>query len=137
MVGWLAFLPQGILRRLMGKRMAKLLPPRSTETALIHALFAELMYYRLTKADILGIFWRTIDYATQKYTPQDLAAWPGKVLLVMADDDPGTPEAVRTAMLALYPGASQHLFHGSGHTTALTREAEYQAVLDTFFAEAA
>jgi hypothetical protein len=49
----------------------------------------------LEQADILSTLWRTVDYYAQQYTPQDLAGWSGKVLLVMADDDPSTPETVR------------------------------------------
>ena len=132
MVGWLPLLPEGILRRVMGKRLRSLMPVKTAETSLFHAMFEELLYDRLTKADILSILWRTVDYYAQQYTPQDLAGWPGKVLLVMADDDPSTPETVRVAMSALYPGARLHLFHGTGHGTSVLKEEEYQAVIDQF-----
>jgi pimeloyl-ACP methyl ester carboxylesterase len=136
MVGWLPLLPEGILRWLMGKRLGSLMPTKTAETALLHALFEELLYHRLTKADILSSFWRTIDYCAQEYTPQDLAGWPGKVLLVMADDDPSTPEPVRAALSALYPGARLHLLHGTGHVTSVLKEEEYQAVIGRFLNEA-
>jgi pimeloyl-ACP methyl ester carboxylesterase len=135
MAGWMPLLPEGILRRVMGKRLRVLMPVKTAETSLFHAMFEELLYDRLTKADILSTIWRTVDYYAQQYTPQDLAGWPGKVLLVMADDDPSTPEPVRIAMSALYPGARLHLFHGTGHGTSVLKEEEYQAVIDQFLEE--
>jgi len=136
MARWMPLLPEGVLRRLMGKRLGALMPAKTPKVSLFHAMFEELLYLRLTKADILSTFRRTVDYYTQKYTPQDLVGWPGKVLLVMADDDPGTPEPVRDAMSALYPGARLHLFHGTGHSTSVLKEQEYQEVIEKFLEEA-
>jgi len=136
MAGWMQLLPEGALRRLMGKRFSSLMPAKTAETSLFHAMFDELLYHRLTKADILSTLWRTVDYCAQEYSPQDLAGWSGKVLLVMTDDDPSTPEPVRAAMSALYPGARLHLFHGTGHSTSLLKEEEYQALIGEFLDEA-
>ena len=132
MMGWLSVLPEGILRWLMGKQLGSLMPAKTAETALLHAMFQELLRHHLTKADILSTLWRTIDYGTLKFTPQDLAGWPGQVLLVLADDDPGTPEPVRTALSALYPRAKLQLFHGTGHMTSVLDEAGYQTVIEEF-----
>jgi pimeloyl-ACP methyl ester carboxylesterase len=129
---WMPLLPDRILRSVMGKRLRVLMPVKTAQTSLFHAMFDELLYDRLTKSDILSTLWRTVDYCAQQYTPQDLAGWPGKVLLVMADDDPSTPEPVRVAMSELYPGARLHLFHGSGHGTSVLKEEEFQAVIDQF-----
>jgi pimeloyl-ACP methyl ester carboxylesterase len=133
--GWLPLLPEGGLRWLIGRWLNPLMPTKKPETALMHAMFEELLYHRLTKADILSIFWRTVDYCAQEYAPQDLAGWSGKVLLVMTDDDPSTPEPVRAAMSALYPRARLHLFHGMGHGTSVLKEEEYQAVIGRFLDE--
>jgi len=135
-VGWLPLLPEGVLRWVMGKRLTSLMPVKTAETALLQAMFEEILYHRLTKADITSIIWRTFDYYAKEYTPQDLAGWHGKVLLVMADDDPSTPESVRAAMSALYPEAMLHLFHGTGHVTSVLKEEEYQAVIGRFLDEA-
>jgi pimeloyl-ACP methyl ester carboxylesterase len=135
MARWMPLLPEGVLRWLMGKRLGALMPAKTPETSLFHAMFEELLYDHLTKADILSTLWRTVDYYSQQYTPQDLAGWQGKVLLVMADDDPGTPESVRDAMSALYPGARLHLFHGTGHSTSVLKEQEYQEVIEQFLKE--
>jgi pimeloyl-ACP methyl ester carboxylesterase len=135
MVRWMSLLPEGLLRRLLGKRLGALMPAKTPEARLFHALFEELINLRLRKDDLLSILYRAVDYYGQKYTPQDLADWSGKILLVMADDDPSTPEPVRAAMCALYPDARLHLFHGTGHSTSLLKEEEYQAVIDQFLDE--
>jgi len=136
MARWMPLLPEGLLRWLMGKRLGALMPARTPEVSLFHAMFEELLYLRLTKVDLLNTLYRTVDYYAQVYTPQDLVGWPGKVLLVMADDDPGTPESVRDAMSALYPGARLHLFHGTGHSTSVLKEQEYQEIIENFLEEA-
>jgi hypothetical protein len=52
-MGWLSLMPAGLLRWLMAKRLGSLMPPNSADTALLNAIFIELLHYRLTKADIL------------------------------------------------------------------------------------
>jgi pimeloyl-ACP methyl ester carboxylesterase len=135
MARWMSLLPDGVLRWLMGKRLGALMPAKTPEVSLFHAIFKELLDHRLTKVDLLSTVYRTVDYYTREYTTQDLVGWPGKVLLVMADDDPGTPETVREAMSALYPGARLHLFHGTGHSTSVLKEQEYQEAIEQFLEE--
>jgi pimeloyl-ACP methyl ester carboxylesterase len=133
---WLPLLPERVLRWVMGRKLGPLMPAKTPETALAHAMYAELLSSRrLTKADILGMLARAADFSGSAFAPQDLAGWQGRVLLVMADDDPGTPEPVRRAMSALYPGARVHLFHGTGHAASILKEEEYQAVIGSFFEE--
>jgi pimeloyl-ACP methyl ester carboxylesterase len=132
MARWMSLLPEGVLRWLMGKRLGALMPVKTQEVSLFHSMFKELFYHRLTKMDLISTVSRTVDYFTQEYTPQDLVGWPGKVLLVMADDDPGTPKSVRDAMGDLYPGAGMYLFHGTGHSTSVLKEQEYQEAIEQF-----
>jgi pimeloyl-ACP methyl ester carboxylesterase len=54
------------------------------------------------------------------------------VLLIMADDDPATPEPVREEMKRLHPKAQVHLFSGTGHATAVLRQDEYLATIEAF-----
>ena len=67
------------------------------------------------------------------FASHDLADWPGAVLLIMADDDPGTPEPVREAMQALYPQADVHMFSGTGHAASLLKRDEYLTAIEQFF----
>jgi pimeloyl-ACP methyl ester carboxylesterase len=99
---------------------------------LMLAMFHELMEIRLTKADFTGIMDRTLDFYSRPFSVEELAGWPGKILLVLAEDDPASPERVRDAFRQLYPQAEWKLFRGTGHTTSVTNQAEYQAVMDEF-----
>jgi pimeloyl-ACP methyl ester carboxylesterase len=78
MLRWLALLPEGALRWLMGKRLSGLLPAKTPETAILHAIYQEMLRFRLTKADILALLARTADFASQAFTPQDLQDWPAR-----------------------------------------------------------
>ncbi|MBN2257922.1 MAG: alpha/beta hydrolase [Anaerolineaceae bacterium] len=132
MARWMKWLPEGILRWLMGRMLGKMMPPHDDRMVLMLGHFKELLYHRLTKVDMLGTVLRWGDYYARVFTPADLKGWPGRVLLVLADDDPGTPEAERAKLSALYPAARVHLFHGTGHVTSVLKEQEYQAVIDGF-----
>jgi pimeloyl-ACP methyl ester carboxylesterase len=99
------------------------------------AIFNELIDYTLDKKDILGVLERMADFSLHAFTPQDLSAWPGKVLLVFGENDPTTPPDVRQKLEALYPGCQVHLFAGSGHTTSVTHQAEYLAVIEAFLSQ--
>jgi pimeloyl-ACP methyl ester carboxylesterase len=99
---------------------------------LMLAIYHEVMNDHLTKADFLAIIGRTLDFYGRAFTAQDLAGWPGKVLLVLAEDDPASPDRVRSALQVLYPQAALHLFRGTGHTAGVTNQEEYQAVMDKF-----
>ncbi|MGB7537777.1 MAG: alpha/beta hydrolase [Anaerolineales bacterium] len=130
----LFLLPTGVLRWMLGRSLGKLMPAdaSSPSVLLMLAQFREIMNHHLTKADFLGIMDRTLDFYGQAFTAQDLAGWPGKVMLVLAEDDPASPERVRAAFRNLYPKAEWKLFHGTGHTTSVTNSGEYQAVMDEF-----
>ena len=132
LVRWFALLPQGMLLWMMGRRLSGLLPKETPETAALHAITREMLRFRLTKADLLALLRRTVDFGTREFAPGDLEDWQGKTLLLLADDDPGTPAAVRAQLQALYPDAKLHLFHGSGHATAILRQEEYLAVVEEF-----
>jgi len=125
-------LPVGALRRLMNRGLSKLMPEKTTESALLFAIYRELLRFRLTKADVLGILSRTVDYERHRFTPEDLADWPGRILLMMTDNDRTTPESVRADFKRLYPQARVHLFKGTGHVTSWEKADEYRAVINEF-----
>ena len=51
------------------------------------------------------------------------------------DYDPATPPDVRRRLESLYPGCQVHLFVGAGHSTAVTHQDEYLAVIDGFLSQ--
>lgn len=132
---WLSLMPGGLLRWMVGKRLRTLLPEKTPDTALLHAFFNEMARYRMTREELINSYWRVVDFNVSGFAPQDLADWPGRVLLIMADDDPGTPGPVRAAMQAFYPGAEVHMFHGTGHAAALLKQDEYLAVVERFIGD--
>ena len=133
-VRWLRLLPTGVLRVLFEKRLGGLLPDGHTDGALLRAHFKEVVGYQLTKAGLIDGYRRLVDFDTHHvFTPHDLAGWPGAVLLLMADDDPGTPEPVRAAMRALYPQAAVHMFSGTGHAASVLKRDEYLSAIEQFF----
>ncbi len=79
----------------------------------------------------------SIDYCEHyHFTPEDLANWPGAVLILKADTD----EALKryreytVALTTLYPQAQVHVFHGAGHVPPITMREEYIQVLQRFLA---
>ena len=132
----LRWMPTWVIRRMMRRAFQSMMPEWSEETACLLAIFDELIGYALDKKDVIGILERTADYAVQSFAPQDLAEWPGEVLLVFGSDDPATPPDVRRRLASLYPECRVHVFEGAGHTTSVTHQDAYMAVIDGFLSSA-
>ncbi len=122
-----------MVRKMLRDRMTGILPPRaSPELLLIAAQIHETVDTRLTRQAALNTYLRMMEFDQQSYSPSDLAGWQGKALIMLAEDDPTTPEAMRNALVELYPGATVHLFKGSGHATAVLESGEYIKVMEEF-----
>jgi pimeloyl-ACP methyl ester carboxylesterase len=129
----MSWLPEGLLRWIYKKRLAGLLP-RTPEADEFRAYTLEVTG-RATKPGLLALYRRAADFlANHRLHPGDLDGWPGRILLLMSDDDPVTPEPAREAMKAMYPRAEVHVFSGSGHATALLQPERYFEVMDRFLA---
>jgi pimeloyl-ACP methyl ester carboxylesterase len=134
-VNMLRWMPMGMVRGVVRRAFQSMMPEPSEETACLLAIYDELIDYALTKKDVMAILERMVDYSGRTFTPQDLSTWPGKVLLVFGENDPATPPEVRQKLESLYPGCQVHVFEGSGHTTSVTHQEEYQAVIDNFISQ--
>ena len=132
--GALTRLPLPLIRWLMNRSFSRLMPPRTDQTAFLLAISAEMIFHGLEKADWVASLRRTVDYYARRFTPADLDAWPGKILLVLSDTDRASPEAVRNTFMELYPRARMHLFHGTGHASSVLQEDEYFATVMEFLA---
>jgi 3-oxoadipate enol-lactonase len=127
-------LPMFLVRKMLRDRMIGILPPKpSAELLLVAAQIHETVDTRLTRQAALSTFRRMMDFDRQIFSSSDLAGWQGKTLIMLAEDDPTTPEALRRALLDLYPGARLHLFKGSGHATSILESDEYIRVMEGFF----
>lgn len=131
---WLKLMPQPVLRAFFKRTMSRLMTQDATpEITLMNAHFAEIVDYHLSKAQLVSLMKRTVDVSERyTFTPDDLKDWPGRILLLMADDDPATPEPVRQAITAMYPQAQVRLFSGSGHLTSILKQDEYIGAMEGF-----
>jgi pimeloyl-ACP methyl ester carboxylesterase len=87
---------------------------------------------RLTKADLRAMYLLGIDLVESfRFAPDDLASWPGKILILESDEDPVTPEK-RAELRQTYPKARVHTFHGAGHTPWMSHREEYLSVIKEF-----
>jgi pimeloyl-ACP methyl ester carboxylesterase len=132
----LSILPMGMVRKMFTRSMSRLFPQGHPETAFLQAYFKEVVETRLRKDTLVSGYRRTIDFDNNMvYSPDDLAGWPGRVLLLLGDDDPGTPEEVREKMRSLYPRARVHIFSGTGHSAAILKRDEYLGLIRDFILE--
>ncbi|MBN1262474.1 MAG: alpha/beta hydrolase [Anaerolineae bacterium] len=129
-------LPEKVLIWFMGRRLLRLLPEDTPALALTVAQVRDVIRHRATKAWVLSALRCVVDFNRQVFTPEDLAAWPGKLLILMTAGDPTTPDPVREALATLYPDAQVHLFEDTGHATALLQSSAYYAVIDAFLESA-
>ena len=126
-------LPMPMVKKMLRDRMIGILPPKpSPELLLIAAQVREAVATRLTRQAALSTYLRMMDFDRQVYTPSDLSQWPGKILIMLAEDDPTTPEDLRNDLIALYPDAKVHLFKGSGHASGILESSEFIKVIDEF-----
>lgn len=126
-------LPMPLVKSLLRRRMIGILPSNpAPELLLIAAQVRETVDQRLTRQATLSTYLRMMDFDRQAYTPGDLSGWHGKTLIMLAKDDPTTPEDLQNDLIALYPGATVHFFEGSGHATSILESAEYIKVMIEF-----
>jgi pimeloyl-ACP methyl ester carboxylesterase len=134
MLAWVRLMPGPLLRALLGWRLAALFPEGAhPELALARALFREILRERITKAQLLSLMRRTAELGRRyAFGADDLRGWPGRILILLATDDPATPEPARQALLSAYPDAQLRVFSGGGHATAVLMQDEYVAAIDAF-----
>ncbi len=131
----LPLIPTVLLRYLAQKRLAQYSNPSHRKTkGFYDAYLIEHSLYHTTRAWIANHYRLIIDFCTHvQFTPADLAAWSGKILLVESEDDL-FPESTREALRALYPRAAVYRYgKGSGHSPAMDNEEEYRRMLEDFF----
>ena len=130
-----ALLPEGLVRRATGWNWRRWLVVPPAERALWHGLLDEVLATRLRKADLVAALADMLDYSRQRFAPGDLAAWPGRILLIESARDEAFSPAARAALRALYPRARVLTFPGAGHAVMLTRPDEYVAAVRAFLEE--
>jgi pimeloyl-ACP methyl ester carboxylesterase len=87
---------------------------------------------RLSKEDLRSMYWLGIDLVEGfRFTPDDLASWPGRVLILESDEDLVTPEQ-RASLRRCYPRAEVHTFRGAGHAPWMSHKEEYLSAIKEF-----
>src|SRR5215211_6675949 len=87
---------------------------------------------RLSKAELRTIYRLGIELVERfRFTPGDLASWPGRVLILESDRDIITPEQ-RAELRRCYPRAEVHTFRGAGHAPWMSHKKEYLSVINEF-----
>ena len=87
---------------------------------------------RLSKEDLRGMGRLGIDLVESfRFAPDELASWPGRVLILESDEDIVTPEQ-RAELRRRYLQARVHTFHGAGHTPWMSHKEEYLSVINEF-----
>lgn len=123
-----AAVPQPLLRSLLRKRLGRTLDSADP----FWRRYFDRAIGEMTKADVLSRVRLQAEFGAQAWSPDDLAKWAGRVLLIEGEDDPLFPAAARARLRALYPKAEVYRFHGTGHAAAVLKPEEYAAVVTRF-----
>ena len=128
----LSSIPWPLLRGLLAKSIIKLLGAPTDELPFWRDYTKELLATQLAKADVMANLRIQYEYHLRyRFTPDDLAAWPGKIFIIESDNDIFNAER-RKALRETYPQAPVYTFHGAGHAPAFSRAGEYLEVLGRF-----
>jgi pimeloyl-ACP methyl ester carboxylesterase len=90
------------------------------------------LVWRLSKPDLLAMYRLGIDLMESFWlTPDDLASWPRRILILESDEDLLTPEQ-RAELRRTYPQAEVHTFRCAGHTPWMSHREEYLSIVKVF-----
>lgn len=129
-------LPVGVLRFGMGQLWSRLFTASPEQRAFWRGLLKEILTTQLNKANLVSVTEDIYDFtAHYHFSSGDLAAWPGKILILESDQDEAYSPANRAQTRAVYPQARVHTFHTAGHTAIMTDTEEYISTIRQFLAE--
>ncbi|MBN1579543.1 MAG: alpha/beta hydrolase [Anaerolineae bacterium] len=135
---WMQWLPMFVLRAMLKKSLLGLLDTEDPGITLIAAYTREVIDHHITRQGFLNAFRRMVDFDLHNHASiGTIENWPADMLIMVAEQDRATPEAIRRQMAGLYPQARIHLFAGIGHTAPLARSDEYYATLEAFLGQGA
>ena len=90
----------------------------------------------LSKADYVSRARVALDFHQRyRFGRADLHDWPGRLLIIEADNDTSLPQRERAALKALYPRARVYTFHGTGHGAWASEFATFHAIMAQFLQE--
>jgi len=132
----LAVFPMVLIRAGLKWKISRLLATAEEEKQFWLAYFKELVP-GLTREGLLSGYARAIDLELNyTFAPNDLAEWPGKILILESDNDSIIQPSERAALKALYPQAQVRTFLGAGHAASIIKRQEYISVIREFLQQA-
>src|SRR5215207_4881073 len=115
----LPLVPLGWLRALRERTLARAfsgVPSVPPEDQVFWRDYQHGLVSCLSKAELRAMYWLGIDLMESfRFAPDDLASWPGRVLILESDEDL-LPLEQRAELRWCYPQARVHTFRGAGHT---------------------
>jgi pimeloyl-ACP methyl ester carboxylesterase len=79
-----------------------------------------------------------LDLARQpQFSPEDLEAWRGGILIIDSDNDPAIPAKARELLRNTYPQAQTRTFHATGHASSILKREEVFSIIRSFLGEPA
>ena len=131
----LKLLPVGAARFFMWRLWSKLVTTSTEQQAFWLGLLKEILTTQLSKDNLVSVTEEIYDFAAHyHFRSGDLAAWPGKILILQSDQDEAYSPAIRAETRAVYPQALVHTFHNAGHTAIMTATDEFISTIREFLA---
>ena len=126
----LSFLPPWMFRFMFRRSISKMVSIMNTEERGFWDAYFHEMISQITKEELASIDKCMLDFGQNyKFSKDDLANWPGKILILESDNDPSFHQSEQEAIKRLYPQARVHTFQGTGHLTLIfNREKSISAV---------
>jgi deazaflavin-dependent oxidoreductase (nitroreductase family) len=131
----LPLVPLGWLRALRERTLARAfsgVPSVPLEDQVFWRDYQYGLVSRLSKPELRAMYRLGIDLMESfRFAPDDLASWPGRILILESDEDLLTPEQ-RAELRRTYPQAEVHTFRGAGHTPWMSHREEYLSIVKEF-----
>jgi pimeloyl-ACP methyl ester carboxylesterase len=129
-------LPASAVRFMMWRLWSTLVTTSSEEQAFWLGLLREILTQQLSKANLVSVTEEIYDFSAHyHFSSGDLAAWPGKILILESDQDKAYSPAIRAETRTVYPQALVHTFHNAGHTAIMTDTDEFINAIREFLDE--
>jgi pimeloyl-ACP methyl ester carboxylesterase len=131
-VALVRLLPERRVKRVLGSGLGRVLSTPGGEHAELLAALEYVLQEDLSRADVVSHFAVVADLIrSRRVTPQALAAWPGRVVVLTAENDATQSPKDIPRYAALFGRQPEVLSLGSmGHTAALQDPEAYTAILE-------
>ncbi len=125
-------LPLSAIRSIWRLGAYKYLQDITSEKEFWRAYFRQLVA-GISKQECVGRLQIWIEFDREsRFTPYDLASWPGKILILEAETDATFSPMERAALRDLYPQAKTIAFKNGGHAASISNRGDYIEAMAEF-----